>query len=265
MKNLLLKAYPLICLFLLMSIGSTNSYFNDSQSLLSNSISAGCWDSPSIPVLTYPSNGYTAFKDSEWDLNPYMDWSDSISCNGGAVTYQYESYHDEALTSLAYRSGWLSESMINAPGTPNGHYFWRVRASDGVDVSDWSNLSLLTVSRLEPLRSAPEDFLSGEKSDINTKELIINENSIVTTPIITSITSSVASPIPTPSPLANFNTVINNSFTNDTQEVDDPETIPNEEVEPNQISPTEEIKVQSIQCVPTQKRGNIFEINGYEN
>lgn len=190
MKNLFLKVYPFIFLILLMQVGSTNAYFNNSEVLGTNSVSAGCWDSPSLPILIYPTNGFVATKDSEWDLNPYMDWADSISCNDGNITYQYESYYDAGLTNLAYRSGWISTSRINAPNTPNGLYYWRVRSNDGVDISGWSNAWLLTVNRVEPTRSIVI-FEENLKSDIETQELL--EEPVLEEPVDVS-----QIPIPTP-------------------------------------------------------------------
>ncbi len=53
---------------------------------------------------------------------------------------------DEALTSLAYRSGELLLSQIPAPGTPDGEYYWRVMACDALRCSDWSDVWHLTVT-----------------------------------------------------------------------------------------------------------------------
>lgn len=200
MKNLFLKVYPFILLILLMQVGSTNSYFNDSKNVGTNSVSAGCWDSPSLPVLIYPTNGYVVVKDSEWDLNPHMDWADSMSCDGGNITYQYESYIDPGLTSLAYRSGWLTTSMINAQNTPNGSYYWRVRSNDGVDISGWSNAWLLVVNRVEPTRSIAL-FEEDSKSDIETQELVVAEALKVSeTPTPTPTPTLIQNPTPIPTP-----------------------------------------------------------------
>lgn len=141
----------LIFVFSLSSqIATTGAYFSDEETIQGITISAGCWTAPTKPELVYPENNYVANIGSPWLANPYMDWTDSTGCPGTTITYQYESYRDEGLTSLAYRSGPLSISQIPAPGTPDGTYYWRARAFDGANWSDWSDVWLLTVDRSNP-------------------------------------------------------------------------------------------------------------------
>lgn len=134
-------------IFALVNLSGTFAYFSSSTSVESNTVSTGCWVKPTTPQLVYPSNGYKAGLNSGWVLNPYMDWTDSVTtCPLSThIQYQYESYYDAGLTRLAYRSGLLSGSMIPAPGTPDGDYYWRVRAYDGYNWSDWSEVWLLRV------------------------------------------------------------------------------------------------------------------------
>ncbi|MEX1112502.1 MAG: lamin tail domain-containing protein [Candidatus Andersenbacteria bacterium] len=113
------------------------------------SVTTGCWAKPTVPEHIYPPDGTTANLGSAWLDDPYVDWEDSIAtCPlSTAIQYQYQSYHDEALTSLAYQSGLLANSTIPAPNTPDGAYYWRVRSFDGYTYSDWSEPWLLTVDR----------------------------------------------------------------------------------------------------------------------
>ncbi len=73
-----------------------------------------------------------------------IDWSDATDANG-PVTYYYESSRsnatngDSSFTSPVYQSGALSSSQIPTPGTPEGTYYWHVRAVDAAGNStDWT-------------------------------------------------------------------------------------------------------------------------------
>ncbi len=163
MKKHILKIVMLAILAILPLTNSTGAYFSDQENLTGIKITAGCWAAPSVPSLVYPANGLIAGAGSEWLTNPYMDWENSSGCPGKTITYQYESYLDAGLTSLAYRSAMLSSSLIPAPGTPDGTYYWRVRAYDGEKWSEWSSVWLLTVNRTPPPPPAP------------TQSVVINE------------------------------------------------------------------------------------------
>lgn len=153
MKRIVLKLISLLFIFSLINIKITNSSFNDIKYITNNSVSTTCWVAPSIPTLVYPADNTYAGLGSAWDLNPYMDWGNSTTtCPlSTTITYQYESYRDAGLTQLAYRSGWLTNSQIPAPGTPNGSYYWRVRAKDNFgNISNFSSPWLLVVDRVAP-------------------------------------------------------------------------------------------------------------------
>lgn len=103
------------------------------------------------PNLVYPLNNTTAVVGSSWLANPYMDWADVVWPT--TIWYRYESSHtnttnpDGSFTSPVYVSGLLTNSFIPAPGTPNGIYYWHVRAYDGTNWSSWSETWTLTVDR----------------------------------------------------------------------------------------------------------------------
>lgn len=138
---------------LVLKINSTNALFSDTERATLKINSVICQGPPSIPQLSYPEDGYIAYPFTDWRLDPYMDWNDSWGCPGKIISYQYESYKDEDLTNLAYRSGWLNISEIPAPNTPIGTYYWRVRAFDGELLSDWSEAWLLTVNNNPPVNT----------------------------------------------------------------------------------------------------------------
>jgi signal peptidase len=148
-------ATPIILLLftLTYSIQSTLSAFNHQATTTRNQISSKCWAPPTVPVLSYPQNRTIVNLASLWGNNPYLDWEDSTSqCpQAGEITYQYQSYSDPGLTQLVYQSGWLNNSSIPAPGTPDGLYYWRVRSQDSLgQISNFSSPWLLTVDRSRP-------------------------------------------------------------------------------------------------------------------
>lgn len=185
MKKSLFKIFLVIFLVSLPLVSSeTGSYFSDTVTSSNNTFATACWDKPSIPVLTYPSNNTYAGAGSAWDLNPYMDWNDSTTTCPltNPITYQYEVYRDSGLTLLIYQSGWLSNSMIPAPGTPEGTYYWRVRAQDSFgNTSDFSAPWLLVVDRTAPVISNVVHLLATpEEADEHLATITWNTNELAT-------------------------------------------------------------------------------------
>ncbi|MCL5411650.1 MAG: lamin tail domain-containing protein [Patescibacteria group bacterium] len=155
MKGSFLKLLALFLILSPLSAEKTYAYFQSQREIGDNTLSTGCWATPATPSLAYPANNTYAGAGSAWDLSPHMDWTDSIStCPLATISYQYESYLDGSLSILAYQSGWLADSRISAPGTPNGSYYWRVRAKDQFGhTSPFSDPWLLVVDRTAPVIS----------------------------------------------------------------------------------------------------------------
>ena len=187
LKRIICKGLLLIILLISSQIPFTNALYIDSKKVVDNRVSTTCWLPPSVPQLVYPLNNTQAGLGSLWDLNPYMDWENSTSSCPLATTvfYQYESYRNSSLSQLAYRSGWLSNSYISALGTPEGNYYWRVKAKDNHgNESAWSEVWLLVVDRTIPTISnvnyliatpnegnAPVATITWESSELATSNL----------------------------------------------------------------------------------------------
>jgi len=173
MRKKLLKLLILALTLCPLFIGDSESYFTARKTITGNVLSTGCWAAPSVPVLLFPANNTYVRARSEWDVNPYMDWEDSTSScplTPNQITYQYESYYDENLTQLAYRSGWLTESRIPAYGTPEGVYYWHVRAKDRLgNVSEFSSAWKLVVDRTAP--PTPLLYSPGNNTQFNSSYL----------------------------------------------------------------------------------------------
>lgn len=163
-KKLTLKLFLVAFILNFFNIGTTNSYFTSRVTVANNTVSAGCWTKPNIPVLLTPENNSYLGLNSGWNINPVMDWDNATSScpTAGAITYQYESYTDPLLQHLAYRSNWLNNSFIPAPGTPENNYYWRVRSRDSIgNTSDFSTLWHFTVDRTLPDSIITNPFNSG--------------------------------------------------------------------------------------------------------
>ncbi|MBP7875932.1 chitobiase/beta-hexosaminidase C-terminal domain-containing protein [Candidatus Woesebacteria bacterium] len=107
---------------------------------------------PAIPTHLTPANGtYTTTANLT-----KIDWS-TVSDSSNPVTYFYQSAFsnilnlDGSFMTPAYSSAALSASEIAAGGTPEGVYYWHVRAQDLVgNTSAWSTPWKITVDNTSP-------------------------------------------------------------------------------------------------------------------
>ena len=116
------------------------------------SISSKDYASPASPDLISPADNIVRETDGL-----VMDWSDVSDWQNMSppVYYIYQSALNSAFSPLAYQSGKLSASQIPAPGTPDGNYWWRVKACDNLNnCSASSSVWKGTVDSRPPLLSA---------------------------------------------------------------------------------------------------------------
>jgi len=125
------------------------AFFSDTVDVNNLSISVKDFVPPPVPTLNSPANdallnttglvmGWNAVTDFEDMHNP--------------VYYYYQSARNEGFSPLAYTSGKLTNPFIPAPGTPDGTYWWRVRACDAIDnCSDWSTPWKVTIDNIAPV------------------------------------------------------------------------------------------------------------------
>jgi hypothetical protein len=106
---------------------------------------------PTLPVHLSPANGVFVTTANQ----NVIDWTDSTDTN--AVTYFYEVSHsqvvneDGSFVSPVYQSGALSTSQISTPGTPEGIYYWHVKAVDVVgNTSAWTTPWRINVDNTAP-------------------------------------------------------------------------------------------------------------------
>ncbi len=135
-------------------IDLTGATFTSEVAANDLTMSTTCWVAPSIPVLIYPLNNTYAGAGSVWASKHDLDWANSTtSCPlSTTITYQYQAAHDPGFSDIVYTSGWLSDSQIPAPGTPEGTYYWHVRSRDQFgNTSVFSDPWLLVVDRTAPV------------------------------------------------------------------------------------------------------------------
>jgi hypothetical protein len=110
---------------------------------------------PTTPSLSSPSNnGY----ETAHDFN--FDWTDSTDANA-PLQYKWEASYSAATNTTdggfqnVLASHTLSTSEVASPGTPDGTYYWHVRAIDPAgNTSNWTPTWKVTVDTNAP--SAPE-------------------------------------------------------------------------------------------------------------
>jgi len=111
---------------------------------------------PTTPTHSSPVNN-SYLTTANWTL---ADWSNETGLNG-PVTYIYESSFsnttgsDGSFISPVYVSGTLSDSQIPTLGTPQGIYYWHVRAIDTAgNKSAWTSPWKVTVDNTAPVKPA---------------------------------------------------------------------------------------------------------------
>lgn len=107
---------------------------------------------PSAPSHSSPADG--AFTTTAGLTK--IDWSDVVDV-GSSISYVYQSSLsptlniDGSFVSPAYTSGSLSASEIPTAGTPEGKYYWHVRAQDAAgNTSAWSTAWSVVVDSTAP-------------------------------------------------------------------------------------------------------------------
>lgn len=103
-----------------------------------------------LPVHLSPANN-SVKTSAEQTL---IDWSDVTNWTN-SITYMYQSALsmdtniDGSFTSPAYTSGVLAVSEIPTPGTPEGVYYWHVKAMDGAsNDSGWTAPWKITINNI---------------------------------------------------------------------------------------------------------------------
>ena len=145
--------------------------FNSSESAIANNMTqltygcstSSCWNATTpttkeigggttigTPTLTSPSNNATSVS-----TTPAFDWSDVSTAT---------SYNIEVSTTNAFTTKVIDTDVSNSNYTPTASltegttYYWRANATDGSDVSSWSNVWQFTTENSTLLPPSSWDF-----------------------------------------------------------------------------------------------------------
>ena len=101
------------------------------------------WDGPDAPVALSPVDGFRPDT-----LTPELVAANATSPRGDALTYTFEIYTDEALSTLVAFIDGVSEGVdqtawtVDAPLTEDADHWWRAAASDAFVQGAWSEPAL---------------------------------------------------------------------------------------------------------------------------
>lgn len=156
-----------IIFFLLFSAGilglnrlnTAKALYSDSVVVSGITISTADFTKPSPPKLISPeNNSFTS------TTGLVMKWNPSdIHGSNKPVYYVYQSsLHSDFIPPAYTSSSPLWSTQISAPGTPNGVYYWRVKACFSADTcSDWSEIWKVTVDSTVPVSTITNPYNSG--------------------------------------------------------------------------------------------------------
>ncbi len=107
--------------------GTTTSDWSSVWSFTTKDCSASGLVAPTLVSPTDLSTGISTA--------PTLDWNDVT----GATMYEYQ--YSTSSSFMTYINDYVGSSQANLTGLNNNYtYYWRVRASDGTDYSDWSDV-----------------------------------------------------------------------------------------------------------------------------
>jgi Chitobiase/beta-hexosaminidase C-terminal domain len=119
-------------------------------------------NAPTVPQIVSPENGTEVSV-----LQPDLVIQNSTDPDGDEVTYEFEIYVDEGMTSLLASQADVAESADTTSWSvpqeldDNAWYYWRARATDGIGFSEWAYGSFFVNRENDPPGSfnisRPED------------------------------------------------------------------------------------------------------------
>jgi len=133
---------------------------NDPVSVPSN-------NAPTLPALNYPVNdGETTSRE------PILSVSNSTDLDGHILTYTFEVYSDQGLSSLVTSVSGVQEGenttawQVDARLDDNSFYYWRDRAYDGIDYSEWMDTAKFFVNTSNDAPSIPNISRPPDESEV---------------------------------------------------------------------------------------------------
>jgi len=132
---------------------------------------------PTAPALNYPLNNTETTS-----CEPVLSVSNSTDLDGHTLTYNFAVYSDQRLTSLVTSiSGvqegqnttiWQVETSLN----DNAFYYWRARAYDGIDYSEWMDTARFFVNTANDPPTIPTLSSPPDDSEVTSLQPILEIN-----------------------------------------------------------------------------------------
>ena len=141
---------------------------------------------PPIPTHLSPANN-SIFTTANFTTT---DWTDVVDPSL-PITYRFETSHssevdlDSAFISPVSQPGTTTVSQIGTAGTPEGIYFWHVRAIDGLgNASAWSFPWSFTIDNTPPVLSVPSSISQVAESAAGaTAEYVATADDVISGPL----------------------------------------------------------------------------------
>jgi hypothetical protein len=173
-KRILFLIFVGLFIFLNNRVEFSRANFFDEEISTGNSVTAGCWSPPTVPVLPIPLGGAVG---TSWDSDPTFRWLPSrLMCPGAdPISYYFELYGDSGLTTLLAHSDWTTNSYpLPPPSLIDGTYYWRVKAMDSFgNESAFSAPAKFVLDRFSP--GAPKLTVTGSWTK-EISEKVVNGN-----------------------------------------------------------------------------------------
>ena len=135
---------------------------NDPESVPSN-------NAPTVPALNYPvNNGETTSRE------PILSVSNSTDPDGHTLIYTFEVYSDLGLTSLVTSESGVQEGenttewQVDTTLDDNSFYYWRARAYDEIEYSEWMDTAKFFVNTSNDAPSIPNASRPPDNSEVTT-------------------------------------------------------------------------------------------------
>lgn len=114
----------------------TNADFYTEASISGSEFSAGCWVSPTAPVLVSLPNNSVIHQGNPWLSNSLMNWDAStINCPNPDLQYQFIVATDNAFSTVVQTSSWLNTTQFVTSANTSGEFYWKVLVRDSAHLN----------------------------------------------------------------------------------------------------------------------------------
>lgn len=146
-------------------VNDTGAKFNSLAENKNNFFSSRCWEKPSPPLLTFPSNN--TFTN---DTNVNFTWNSTISsCTSAMISYNFQLDDADDFSSPLVNTPFSNKLSYLYPNLPEGEYWWRVLVKDQFDNTSISAIHHLIVDRVAPTASL---FISGSWTKVVSEKIV---------------------------------------------------------------------------------------------